>query len=266
MRRWRFVSWIIIVLIIIVLSFQLPRLSQTLHNIFDTVSKPFLMAGATVRDLFVDVRYNFGRFWNAVAKEREYQAKIMDLEARLLRLNELDKENRRLKKLLSFAPSVPIRTIGVRIIGEDATPWKSVVLVDKGTRQGIKRDMVLVAPEGLAGRIIEAGPSTARGLLLLDPDSRVSALTATGRVQGMITGTGSGRLQMKYLALDADVAVGEDVITAGIGSIFPKGLQIGKIESVEKDPDGLHLLAFVRPSAPFSKIEELLCLVSQASK
>lgn len=266
MRRWRFVFWLGTVLIILVLSFQLPRLNQTVHNIFYTVSKPFLVSGAAVRDVLLDARYNFWKFWNAVAKERTYQARIAELEAKLLRFDETDKENRRLKKLLNFSLAAPFKTVGVRIIGEDSTPWRSMVVLDKGTRQGIKADMVLVAPEGLVGRVLEVGPFTAQGILLLDPDSRVSALTATGRFQGVIFGTGSERLQMKYLALDAEIEIGEDVITSGIGSLFPKGLQIGKVESIGKDPDGLHLLATIRPSAPFSRLEEILCLVSQPSK
>jgi rod shape-determining protein MreC len=71
---------------------------------------------------------------------------------------------------------------------------------------------------------------------------------------------------MKYLALDAEVAIGEDVITSGVGSIFQKGIQIGKIEAIERDSDGLHLLAIVQPSVPFSKLEEVLCLVSPPQK
>ncbi len=71
---------------------------------------------------------------------------------------------------------------------------------------------------------------------------------------------------MKYLSLDAEVEVGEDVTTSGVGSIFQKGLLIGKIESIERDSDGLHLLALVKPSVSFSKLEEVLCLVSSPQK
>lgn len=266
MRRWRFITWLFAALVILVLSFQLPRLTQTVHDIFNTLSKPFLSAGASVRDGITGVRYNFGRFWNAIAKERQYQARIMDLETKLLRFNELERENQRFKRLLDFAQTLPFKSVGVRVIGEDSTPWRNIVLINKGTKQGIKKDMVLVAPEGLAGRVIEAGTFTARGILLPDPDCRVSAMTAGGRVQGVVAGTGTGKLRMRYLSLDAEVTVGESVITSGIGSLFPKGLQIGKIEGVEKDPDGLHLRAIIAPSVPFSKLEELLCLVSQASK
>ena len=126
--------------------------------------------------------------------------------------------------------------------------------------------MAVIAPEGLVGRILEADHATSSVILLVDPDCRVSALTATSRAQGVITGIGTEKLQMKYLALDAEIAVGEDVTTSGIGSIFPKGIQIGKIESIERDSDGLHLLALVNPAVPFSKLEEVLCLVSSPQK
>ena len=126
--------------------------------------------------------------------------------------------------------------------------------------------MTVVVPEGLVGRILEVEPYMAHAILLPDPDSRVSALTATSRAQGIVAGIGTDKLQMKYLALDAEVEIGEDVTTSGIGSFFPKGLLIGKIESIERDADGLHLLALVKPSVPFSKLEEVLCLVSPPQK
>ncbi len=146
------------------------------------------------------------------------------------------------------------------------TPWKRVIVLDKGSRHGIKKDMVLVAPEGLVGRVLEAEPFTARAILLPDPDSRVSALTSVSRSQGVIAGSGMEKLRMKYLALDTEIAVGEEVITSGIESLFPKGLLIGKIESIERDSDGLHLLAVVTPAVSFSKLEEVLCLVSSPQK
>jgi rod shape-determining protein MreC len=266
MRFWRSLGWFVAAIVILIISFQFPGLNRGVHNLFDSISKPFLAAGSGIRDMATGLRFNFGKFWNAVAREREYQTRILELESKLLGYDELDRENQRLKKLLNFSLTIPCKTIGVRLIGEGSTPWRSVVLLDKGARRGIKADMALVAPEGLAGRVLEAGPLTSRAILLPDPDCRVSALTGTGRVQGVVTGTGTGLLRMKYLALDAEIAIGEEVITSGIESIFPKGIRIGKIESVEKDPDGLHLLATVRPSAPFSKLEEVLCLVSQPSK
>ncbi|HNX69571.1 MAG TPA: rod shape-determining protein MreC [Candidatus Omnitrophota bacterium] len=266
MRRWRSYYFLIIPILLLILAFQFPQLNATAHAVFSAATKPAFTIADGARRVLYDIRYNTGNFVDAVGKQRQHLARIQDLESQLLRYREMDQENHRLKKLLGFSQSLVTPSIGVRVIGEDVTPWKKIVVLDKGSRQGIKRDMAIVAPEGLAGRVLEVEPFTARAILLPDPDCRVSALTFVSRAQGVITGTGTEKLQMRYLALDAEIAVGEDVITSGIGSIFPKGLQIGKIESIERDGDGLHLLAVVIPTVPFSKLEEVLCLVSPPSK
>lgn len=266
MRRWRSYYFLVVPVIVLILFFQYPRLNETTHAVFSTLARPAFAFGSGIRNIFYAVRYQSSNFLDAVGKQKTYLARIQELENQLTRFHEMDLENQRLKKLLNFSQPLAIRTIGARVIGEDVTPWKKVVLLDKGSRQGLKKDMAVVVPEGLAGRILEVEPYTAHAILLPDPDSRVSALTSTSRAQGIINGIGTDKLQMKYLALDAEVAVGEDVTTSGVGSIFLKGLQIGKIESIERDGDGLHLLALVRPSVSFSKLEEVLCLVSSPQK
>ncbi len=266
MRRWRFYYFLAPSILIFFIVLQYPQVSRIAQTTAATIFKPFLSLGASVREGINDLRFHFSDFWNAVAKQREYLEKIANLKSQLIRLQEMERENARLKKLLDFSHEIDFKTIGTRVIGEDNTPWRRIVILDKGSRKGLKTDMVLVTQEGLAGRILDVGPTTARAILLPDPDSRVSALTSTSRVQGVVAGTGMQKLVMKYLALDAELTIGEDVITSGVGSIFPKGLRIGRIESIEKDPDGLHLQAFVIPSVAFSKLEETLCLISSPSK
>ena len=266
MRRWRTYYFLAVPVIALIVFFQYPRLNETVHSVFSTLTRPAFVLGSSLRDGFYTVRYQSGNFLDAVGKQKEYLARIQELEGQLIRFHEMDRENQRLKKLLNFSLPLATHTIGARVIGEDVTPWKKVVLLDKGSRSNLKKDMVVVVPEGLVGRILEVEPYTAHAILLPDPDSRVSALTATSRAQGIIAGIGTDKLQMKYLALDAEVAIGEDVTTSGVGSIFQKGLQIGKIEAIERDSDGMHLLALVKPSVSFSKLEEVLCLVSSPQK
>lgn len=266
MRRWRSYYFLAVPILLLVLFFRFPRLNEFCHSLFYTLTRPVLVIGSGLRQGLYAVRYQSGNFLDAVGKQKEYLARIQELETQLIRFNEMARENQRLKKLLNFGLPLATHTIGARVIGEDVTPWKKIVLLDKGSRHNLKKDMPVVVPEGLAGRILEVGLYTAQAILLPDPDSRVSALTAASRAQGIITGIGTDKLQMKYLALDAEIAIGEDVTTSGVGSIFPKGLQIGKIESIERDSDGLHLLALVKPSVPFSKLEEVLCLVSSPRK
>jgi rod shape-determining protein MreC len=266
MRRWRSYYFLVVPIVILILFFQYPQLNGMARTVFSTLARPVLVIGSGLRQFFYVIRYQSVDFLNAVGKQKAYLARIQELENQLVRFHELDLENQRLRKLLNFSLPLATRTIGTRVIGEDVTPWKKVILLDKGSRHGLKKNMAVVVPEGLVGRILEVEPYTAHAILLPDPDSRVSALTSTSRAQGIITGIGTDKLQMKYLALDAEVAIGEDVITSGVGSIFLKGLQVGKIESIERDGDGLHLLALVKPSVPFSKLEEVLCLVSSPQK
>lgn len=266
MRRWRTYYFLAVPVALLVLTFQYPRVHETARSFFNSLTRPLLIAGSAVRQGIYNVRYNTGTFWDAVAKQQEYRSRVQELESKLLNYSEMEKENQRLKKLMNFSQTPATKSIGARVIGEDMTPWRKVIVLDKGSRHGIKKDMVLVAPEGLVGRVLEAEPFTARAILLPDPDCRVGALTTGGRSQGVIAGTGMDKLQMKYLSLDTEIAIGEEVITSGIESLFPKGLLVGKIESVERDSEGLHLLAVVTPAVPFSKIEEVLCLVSSPQK
>jgi len=266
MRRWRSFYFLAVPVVCLIVFFQSPRLNQSVHSIFSSLARPAFVLGSSLRDGFYTIRYQLGDFLDAVGKQKEYRARIQELEGQLIRFREMDRENQRLKKLLNFSLPLATRTIGARVIGESVTPWKKVVLLDKGSRHNLKKDMAVVVPEGLVGRILEVEPYTAHAILLPDSDFRVSALTATSRAQGIIAGIGTDKLQMKYLAQDAEIAIGEDVTTSGIGSIFPKGLQIGKIEAIERDSDGLHLLAVVQPAVPFSKLEEVLCLVLPPQK
>ena len=169
-------------------------------------------------------------------------------------------ENSRLKRLLEFNDSLPQKSVGVRIIGYGLKPWKKSILLNKGSSQGVKPQSVLVVPAGLVGRVVEVGVLSSQAIILTDPESRVTAITLTSRAQGVVEGNGGGKLKLRYLNLDDAVQVGEIVVTSGLSDIYPKGLRIGRIESIERDPDGLHLAATVRPAVRFSKIEEMLCL------
>lgn len=140
------------------------------------------------------------------------------------------------------------------------------MILDKGSKDGLKKEMAVVVAEGVVGRILEVGPVTARVILLLDPEARVGTITEQSRAQGIVAGDGSPKLHMEYLTLDSGVVVEETVITSGVGGIFPKGLRIGTIESISRDPDGLHLAAYIRPFVSFSKLEEVICLESSQAK
>lgn len=246
----------------VIFLFQGLPIRESFNHAALTVFRPLIVSTHALADNFAQFKNNLGYFWHAFQDYPRLEAQLLELESNLGHLQELEKENERLKELLVFKKTIPQKTVAARIIGWDASPWRKILILDKGSKHGLNKDMAVVVTEGLAGRILDAGAGNARVIVLSDPDMRVSALTGQSRAQGIVAGDGTGRLSMKYLSLDAGVSVGEVVMTSGIGGIFPKELRIGIVESVKKDTDGLHLNARIKPYVNFSRLEEVICFAS----
>jgi len=188
-------------------------------------------------------------------------AQVAELSQEVIRLRELSIENERLRGLLSFKKKTPYKVIGVRVVGRDASNWYNTIVIDKGSNQNLVVGMALVAPSGLVGKVTEVGSSISRGMLILNPNSRVGAIVQRSRDEGVVEGSLKGLLRMKYISKDADLKAGDLVISSGLGGVFPKGVAIGKIKDIGTEADGLHLYAWVEPAVDFSKLEEVLCIV-----
>lgn len=262
MRRRQSYTFLALAALPLLVALQNPKWSEPLHLATLTLLKPFLQTGDGLSDFLVHSKMQLVHFWKSFRSQEALENRVKELESKLERFSEMERENERLKKIFEFKRTIPEKAIGARVIGWDVSPWRKTVILDKGLKEGIKKDMAVVVPEGLVGRILEAGPTASRAILLTDPDARVASLADQGRAQGVVMGSGSRFLKMGYLDLDSGVAVEETVLTSGIGGLFPKGLRIGKIMSLGKDSSGLHLEAQIQPFASFSKLEEVLCLES----
>ncbi len=245
---------------------QNPKIVEPIHGISLTVLKPALLVGQSAADLVTGTRREMIYFFRTFQNQGKLEARIAELEAEVVRFQEMAKENQRLTKLVGFRQTLSGKATAARVIGWDLGPWRKTLILDKGKKQGLKKDMTVLVPEGLVGRILEAGPTTSRVILLTDPEARVSALTEQSRAQGVVAGDGSEKLKMIYLEPDSGIAVEETVLTSGMGGLYPKGVRVGKIVLLGKDEDGLHLAATLRPFVEFSKLEEVLCLGSSQEK
>ena len=173
-------------------------------------------------------------------------------------------ENDRLNKMLEMNRILPAGMVNLlysRVIARSPAAWNRVFMVDKGTMQGMRENMPVLAESVLIGKIIEAGPAVSKALLITDPNSRIGALVQRTRDQGILYGTFSGECRMKYLSLEAKIEPGDLVESAGHGGFFPKGLLIGKVEKVWKEPGQIYQVALVKPLADLSRVEEVACLV-----
>ncbi|MDP3804265.1 MAG: rod shape-determining protein MreC, partial [Candidatus Omnitrophota bacterium] len=192
---------------------------------------------------------------NRILRER-----INLLNRRIEESKILSAENDRLKTFLAFRKSVPYSTIPAQVIGRDPTNWSNSIIIDKGSLNGLRENRAVLFTKGLVGRLIEAGKTSAKVLLITDPNSKVGVLIQRNRQGGILVGRPDGRCKIIYIALDSDVAPGDKVITAGFGSIFPKDIMVGVVIKVGKEPGRLYKYAIVETSEDLSRLEEVLCI------
>jgi rod shape-determining protein MreC len=242
------------IIILIILTSSAARIIRI--NITDTTS-PALKAAHSFLGL-LDGMAPFAalRTENNILRDR------LDLLTRMAEETQAVRdENDRLKALLNFKKTIPYASIAAQVIGRDPSNWSDSVIIDKGTANGIKQDMAVISVRGLVGRIVEAGNCSSKILLITDPNLKVGVMIRRNRQGGVMVGRGAGRCKVVYISLDSDARPGDKIITAGFGSVFPKGILVGDIEKTGRDQARLYKYAIVKPSQDLSKLEEVLCIV-----
>jgi rod shape-determining protein MreC len=183
------------------------------------------------------------------------------LKLEIMQLQSKSAEADRLASLLNFKQKqAKVPMVLARVIGASADANSAVVYLDQGLHEGIRKNMGVITPEGVVGKVLESYANTCQVLLLTDRDSGVGAMIADSRIHGPIGGLGEPLLTMKYVGNDDEVPVGSRVVTSGTDRIFPKDLPVGIITQVK--PGGQYKQIRVRPSANIEKLEEVIVLLT----
>lgn len=177
---------------------------------------------------------------------------------------ELRAENERLKKLLGFEQTAPYNLVAAQVIGRNADNWFGSITINRGSAAGIAKDMPVITTAGLVGRVIKVTPSTATVMLLIDPASGAGGMVQRSGDAGIVLGQGSGQdnsLVINLFDRDADVMVGDTIVTSGLGGTFPKGLLIGQVEQVSLHEYGLFRSAAIKPAVNFGRLQEVMVIL-----
>jgi rod shape-determining protein MreC len=208
------------------------------------------------------------RVWSGYAGLRglksQNDALTRDLEAAQIALQQqraLADRTRSLERLLDLRDRSKLNTLAAEIIAAGATSDFRTLTIDKGTREGVRADMAVIAPAGVVGRVVMPSTRAAKVQLLVDRNAAAGALIERSRAQGVVTGGGDDRLRMDYVSEVADVIVGDLVVTSGIDGIYPKGYVIGQVESVEKSGTAYKTIT-VKPAVDFTSLEEVLVVLT----
>ncbi len=201
-------------------------------------------------------------FFHRNLTENQRLNKEMDLlRTKLASSNEVYLENTRLKSLLSLKQQASYKVIAAKVIARSSDSWSSMVVIDKGSSQGIKRGMPVITYLGLAGRVQETTGLTSKIMLISDPNLGVSGIAQRSRQEGLVSGTLGQYLIMKYLPQGSDIRPLDAIITSGLTPAYPKGLLIGEVIDINNDLSGLSHYAIIKPAVNLSNIEEVLVIL-----
>ena len=150
--------------------------------------------------------------------------------------------------------------VAARVIGESPDPWTRTIVVNRGTRDGVAVGLPVVTPEGLVGRVVETTGGSSVVRLVVDRASDVPVMVSRSRARAILEGENSGTCRLKYLDRMEDVQEGDTVITSGLAGVYPRGLEVGTVTQVVRKSYGLYQYAKLLPSAPVSRLEDVMVL------
>jgi rod shape-determining protein MreC len=190
------------------------------------------------------------------------QKELDELRMRNRELESRAAEGQRLANLLNFRSAHPEASmIPAEVIGASADPTSHTLFINRGERDHVRRNLAVITPEGVVGKIVEVFPSTSQVLLINDRDSGVGALFAASRTHGVVKGSGDPNPHLDYIVNDEKVQSGDKILTSGEDHIFPKDLPIGIVESAK--PGTPFQIIGISPAARLDRLEEVLILLSQ---
>ncbi|HVA93611.1 MAG TPA: rod shape-determining protein MreC [Candidatus Dormibacteraeota bacterium] len=192
------------------------------------------------------------------------RAELDQLKIRNAELEGRAREADRLERLLDFRTAhAEVPMLAAQVIGGSPDSGSLLVYINHGSRSGLRRDMGVITPDGVVGKLLAVFPDISEVLLLGDKESGVGALLADTRTQGVVKGTGEPQLILDYISNDEKVHSGETVLTSGQDRIFPKDLPVGTVVQATKDPKTPFLDIIVKPSAHLDRLEEVLVLLTR---
>ncbi|MCX7918084.1 MAG: rod shape-determining protein MreC [bacterium] len=258
---------LLLILLILLIIFWQPKWKQL----------PFFdRAYRTVQPMLTPIHKAVSKTLQYFQQELRYLARLKQLDREL---NYIKKENailrqqirwymserqelNRLRKLLALKETLPYQTVAAEVIATSPSNYYFTITIDKGSQHGLKRNMVVLAADGVLGRILQVASNASKVLLISDQRSAVGAMIERTRARGIIDGIGKGQCKLTLEQTDIDVKLGDTVVTSGLGGVFPKDLVLGTITQIDRHPrSGWITAIFVTPTANVFRTEEVLVIV-----
>ncbi len=237
------------------------------NNAAMTVMSPFQRAFAWVGSQLTFIRNTVTEMSQLHEQNEQLRKEVEILRAQNLTASEYASENQRLRSLLDYKQAaVQFDLVAASVIGRESASWSSVILINRGTLDGVANNMPVVTELGLVGHVMESSLNSAKVQLMIDPRSSVGTLIQRpgSRVAGIVEGDikNPAHPRMVNIPKDSDVKVDDMVVTSGFGGVYPKGLVVGKVVAIHNEEGGLLQFAEIETSVDFQKLEDVAVIVA----
>lgn len=249
-------------LIVLFSSTQSPKAGPVSGVVFSAI-RPVQQFLSGVWNRVAGFRHHYLDLVRVGEENSALRAEVLEMRREKKALMGKEIENRRLKKLLDLKAGHEFPSLVAQVTGEDAAGWHRTLFIDRGSADGVIAGMAVTVAEGVVGRVVKSAKDVAQVLLLTDPGLSVDCRVGRTRARGVLSGSLDRGCVLRYISLGSDLKAGDEVVTSGLGGIFPKGLSVGTVESTRKSDQGLFLEARVIPSVDFSQIEEVLVILGR---
>lgn len=250
----------IIIVVIVTLTTGSRNQVSGPESLVGSVFKPFTSLAARMVNFTRNSVSNIAEMGSLREKNKLLNQQVITLKAQVREVETLRQENQRLREMLDFKNThSEFELVGASIIGKDPSNIFSMFIIDKGESSGIHKNMPVVTNKGLVGHVMETGSNWAKVLPICDQRSSVSIIINRTRDAGILKGNNNFKLEAQ-ISPEAAVIEEDEVITSGMGGVYPKGLVVGEVSHIQTDTSLLLKVINVEPAVDFEKLEEVFIL------
>jgi len=238
-------------------------ITQPIRATVATMLYPLQRALLMPVEFIGDGRNYLGGLAHAVAAEESARSELARLSERAQRAEQLSQENARLRALLELRPTLDVRAQPAEVLYEAADPYSRKVIIDRGVTQNVVLGSPVVNEAGVLGQVTRVYLQSSEVTLLTDRDAAIPVLNSRTQVRSAAFGGGSGGaglLEMRFMAGNADVQVGDILTTSGVDGVYPPGLKVASVAKIDRKIDSGFARIVLMPAALSDGVRHVLVL------
>ncbi len=263
--HWLLAALLASQLLLMSLTARNPKNEQTVFRTWVmSVFSPIVSVGDAVLSKVTGSFTGLSELRHAKTENEDLKQKVEQLTIELNETREKAKEYEVAQTVYGMPTTPQYRQLAANVIARDTSLWFKRLTIDRGTLDGIKRDMPVVTATGIVGRVISVGPNFSQVQVITDANAGVGVMIQRTRAPGELKGLNNARCEIKNISANEELQEGEMIVTTGLDRIYPKGLVVGTVERVENDASGPWKKIIVNPTAQVDRVENVLVLLIEA--